>query len=522
MDCGTDKGTAVHSYVKDKGWDEMTQLPERFKERMKELLGEEYGAFEASYEKDRVQGLRLNSLKCKGGREPLWEQTGKDQAAELVQEKTGTALEPVDWVKEGFYYTGEGRPGKHPLHEAGFYYIQEPSAMAVGELLDPEPGDRVLDLCAAPGGKSSHIASRLKGDGFLLSNEIHPARARILSQNIERMGVRNGVVSNEDAGSLAVRFPEFFDKIAVDAPCSGEGMFRKDEEARNQWSEEHVRMCAARQQEILDLAASMLKPGGRIVYSTCTFAPEENEGLILHFLRKHEDFSLEPAACSGKFSQGRPEWALYGQEEAWAEEVKGELLGYGLENTIRLMPHRLEGEGHFIAILKRRPGLLAEGDRRRRTPAYLDPKRDKEYLREAERLLREVLKEPEPWLSREEYLMFGEQLYLVPPQMPDMKGLKVVRPGLHIGTWKKNRFEPAHALAAALLEEEAAGWYELPSDQEAAVRYLKGEALSCEADRLGGKEKGWVLMTAEGSGLGWAKLSGGILKNHYPKGLRWM
>ena len=246
----------------------MTKLPQRFEERMKQLLGEEYEAFEASYEKDRVQGLRFNGLKSGDGFEGL--------AARLEEEMEGLSLSPVPWVKEGYYYTGTARPGKHPYHEAGLYYIQEPSAMAVVELLDPKPGDAVLDLCAAPGGKSSHIASRLKGQGFLLSNEIHPARAKILSQNMERMGVFNGVVSNEDSSALAQHFPEFFDRIAVDAPCSGEGMFRKDEEAVNQWSEEHVHQCADRQQEILDNGARMLKPGGRLVYSTCTFAPEEN------------------------------------------------------------------------------------------------------------------------------------------------------------------------------------------------------------------------------------------------------
>ena len=268
---------------KDGKQDSMTDLPVRFEERMRALLGEEYPAFAASYDKERVQGLRFNSLKFPDGRgdaagsgkdgkdKGTWEDTGAAEAAERVRQETGFTLERIPWVKEGYYYSGDNRPGKHPYHEAGLYYIQEPSAMAVVELLDPGPGERVLDLCAAPGGKSSHIASRMKGTGFLLSNEIHPARARILSQNMERMGVRNAVVSNEDAQSLAGIFGRFFHKIVVDAPCSGEGMFRKDEEARSQWSEEHVKMCAARQGEILDHAAAMLAPGGRMVYSTCTY-----------------------------------------------------------------------------------------------------------------------------------------------------------------------------------------------------------------------------------------------------------
>ena len=333
----------------------MADLPVRFEERMKVLLGEEYPAFAASYDKERVQGLRFNSLKfpdririqdavgsgenreagkngeAKEIREAkavceakvTWEEAGAAEAAKQIGQETGFTLERIPWVKEGYYYSGSSRPGKHPYHEAGLYYIQEPSAMAVVELLDPRPGERVLDLCAAPGGKSSHIASRMKGSGFLLSNEIHPARARILSQNMERMGVRNAVVSNEDAQSLAGTFDHFFHKIVVDAPCSGEGMFRKDEDARSQWSEEHVKMCAARQGEILDHAASMLAPGGRMVYSTCTFAPEENEGSIAAFLGRHSGFCLEEVDGYEGFTRGNAGWAVYGCTELRKESLSG-------------------------------------------------------------------------------------------------------------------------------------------------------------------------------------------------------
>lgn len=477
----------------------MVDLPERFKERMRELLGEEYEDFAASYEKERVQGLRFNSLK-----------TGDAQG----KIPSSFSLEKIPWAKEGYYYSGAERPGKHPLHEAGLYYIQEPSAMAVVELLDPQPGERVLDLCAAPGGKSSHIASRLMGDGFLLSNEIHPGRAKILSQNMERMGVTNAVVSNEDSVRLAARFREFFDRIAVDAPCSGEGMFRKDEEARRQWSEEHVKMCASRQREILDNAASMLKPGGRLVYSTCTFAPEENEGTIRSFLMRHSEFSLEQVPAYPGFSKGKPEWALYGEEQG---EMPASLH---LERTFRIMPHRLEGEGHFIAVLKKEEG--AGEVRALRSPVYLDKKKQKAVWKETEGFLTELLTEPQIFSDRPEYILFGEQLYLLPPEMPDMAGLKILRPGLHIGTLKKNRLEPSHALALSLKPHQVRGWYQLPSDSEDAVRYLKGEALTCYPEYLFGKEKGWILMCTDGFSLGWAKLTGTVLKNHYPKGLRWM
>lgn len=425
----------------------MTELPQRFKERMRELLGNEYEAFEASYEQEKVQGLRFNSLKTKEGREPDWEEAGVKTLAAETAKLLNMELTPVPWVKEGYYYPLDARPGKHPFHEAGLYYIQEPSAMSVVEFLNPKPGENVLDLCAAPGGKSSHIASRLKGEGFLLSNEIHPGRAKILSQNMERMGVGNCVVTNEDAASLAKVFPQFFDRIAVDAPCSGEGMFRKEEEAVRQWSEDHVKMCAARQREILEDAASMLKPGGTMVYSTCTFAPEENEGTILAFLKSHDDFYLEERECPKGLMAAVPQWAFFGadKEDDSERDLAGEngIEKYHLERAFRIMPHKTEGEGHFMAVLRRKEdGMGFSG--KRSLPAYMDLKKEKDVLKELHRFLEETLTEPEVLKKRKEYLRFGDQLYLLPPQMVSLKGLKVLRPGLHIGTIKKNRFEPAY------------------------------------------------------------------------------
>ena len=498
----------------------MIRLPEQFTERMKGMLGEEYEAFAASYEKERVQGLRFNSLKWKEGEREDWEEKSVLELVSMVEREAGFSLSPIPWVKEGFYYGAEDRPGRHPFHEAGMYYTQEPSAMAVAELLDPLPGERILDLCAAPGGKSSHIASRLKGKGFLLSNEIHPARARILSQNIERMGAANVVVSNESPDRLAVRFGDFFHKIVVDAPCSGEGMFRKDEEARAQWSEEHVRMCAARQAEILDCAASMLAPGGRLVYSTCTFAPEENEKTILDFLKRHEGFEIEPVRAYSGFSCGRSQWA------------GPDANGWGLEDTFRIMPHLLEGEGHFMAVLKKAGSLSYDLFQEKGKSPYLDAGKKKEVWKAAEPVWKELLTSPEVYLNRNEYLLFGDQLYLLPPEMKDLKGLKILRPGLHMGTLKKNRFEPSHAFSLALKKEEAASWVELPSKGEAIRRYLRGETLTEdqlisewnehreENGRLG-PQKGWALVCTGGCSLGWGKWAGGILKNHYPKGLRW-
>lgn len=490
----------------------MVQLPEAFCERMRQLLGDQYEAFAASYERERVQGLRLNGLKAErpaGG----WE-----EEARVLEAVTGFALRKIPWVQEGFYYREGDRPGKHPCHEAGVYYIQEPSAMAVVELLDPMPGDRVLDLCAAPGGKSTHIASRLGGEGFLLANEIHPARAKILSQNVERMGVTNAVVTNEPPERLARRFREFFDKIVVDAPCSGEGMFRKDEQAAGEWSTEHVAMCAERQLGILEQAADMLKPGGRMVYSTCTFAPEEDEGTVLAFLKAHPEFAVERVNGFSGFEPGRPEWTGIREPE---------MDPWNLSATFRIFPHLLEGEGHYMAVLRKEGEAPRLQSQPPKAGKWLSGKKRVELLKDFERFCGETLRQPEWLTGREEFVLFGEQLYLLPSDMPDMAGLKVLRPGFHLGTLKKNRFEPSHALALALKPGQVVRSLRLDVRGVPVVRYLKGETLPLDC---GGEEslmelsgqKGWVLVCAGNYSLGWAKCAGANLKNHYPKGLRWM
>lgn len=446
-------------------------LPQEFQNRMRRLLGGEYEAFLKSYERETAQALRVNVLKIE---------------SRAFQALSPFALRPVPWTETGFYYGREDRPGRHPFHEAGLYYIQEPSAMAVGSLGAPRPGERVLDLCAAPGGKATHLAASMGGQGLLVSNEIHPARAKILSSNVERMGISNCVVTNEKPEVLAQRFPGFFDRIVVDAPCSGEGMFRKEEQAAGMWSLENVSMCAGRQQEILHAAAGMLRPGGILVYSTCTFAPEENEGSVSRFLDSHGEFHVKKVSAWEEFAPGVPEWSGARPETA---------------DTFRLWPHRLEGEGHFIAVLQK------EGEAQRaELPFKMQPM------------------DPGPWSLYQEFeqkslhcerkglpVLFGEQLYLLPCAFP-LKGLKILRPGLHLGTVKKNRFEPAHALALALQASEAALDY--PMDVEQAEEYLKGAVFE------GRGEKGWRLMLVDGYSLGWGKEAGGMVKNHYPKGLR--
>lgn len=481
--------------------EQSTAIPEAFLERMKKLLGDEYAAFLESYQAKNVQGLRWNPLK--GDPEKL---------SEKYAGRFG--LRSVPWCREGCYYEGQTRPGKSPCHEAGIYYIQEPSAMAVVSLLDPRPGERVLDLCAAPGGKTTQIGGRLLGEGLLVSNEIHPARARILSQNVERMGIQNAVVTNEESGKLRDYFPSFFDKIVVDAPCSGEGMFRKNEQAREEWSLEGVALCARRQQEILDNAAVMLKPGGRLVYSTCTFAPEEDEDGIASFLERHPEFTIVEGAGLPGLSAGRPEWA------------KTSLPA--LEHTFRIWPHLAEGEGHYLALLEKSgageefsdTGKRKTGTEKERRKAGGEFWRDKAGIMAFQEWMKGCFTEDawknwalDSWEDR--LLSYGDQIYLLPREAGFLRGLKVLRPGLHLGTLKKNRAEPSHALALALKPEQVRRFLNLDSEGEKVQSYLSGQTIPVPE-----MENGWVLVCADGYSLGWGKAVSGVLKNHYPKGLR--
>ena len=454
-------------------------LPKDFCDRMEKMLGSEYGDFLASYDLPKYQALRINPLKT-------------DRETFLKQ--APFSMQPVPWCENGYYY-GEGdQPGKHPYHEAGVYYIQEPSAMAPAQYLEAQPGERILDLCAAPGGKSTQIACGMEGKGLLVCNEIHPARAKILSENIERMGISNALVTNETPQRLAGHFCEYFDRILVDAPCSGEGMFRKNGDACDEWSMENVEICARRQDEILDCAAEMLKPGGRLVYSTCTFAPAENEGSMSRFLRRHTEFSIVSADQKDGMKAGNP---------AWADEKAD-----GLEHTLRLWPHHLKGEGHYLAVLQK-DGVLSGSSRRQCYGGLEKAVSEKECPQ-----FFEFAKDNLQIKITGSFLRFGDQLYRMPEEMPSIDKLKVLRPGLHLGTIKKNRFEPSHALALALNAKEVCHECRLCSDSRDIGAYLNGQTLSMEG------KKGWYLVTVDGYSIGWGKLAGGILKNHYPKGLR--
>lgn len=477
-------------------------LPHDFTDRMQKLLQNEYQDFLASYEKERMYGLRFNPLKA------------VNKSKDCFLSQMPFELEPVPWTDEGFYYRQDVQPGKHALHEAGAYYIQEPSAMAVAEILAPQPGERILDLCAAPGGKSTHIAGKMMGEGLLISNEIIPGRAKILSQNIERMGISNAVVCNETPERLAEFFPSYFDRILVDAPCSGEGMFRKDETAINEWSPDNVKMCEVRQKMILEKAASMLKPGGVLVYSTCTFSVEENEGLISSFLKAHEEFSIEKTELEGIFG-----YRDKAKIEVWIENPIP-----GIEHTIRLWPHKIDGEGHFIAKLKKE-GSLYENTacvKQDKLHSKTEMKQKKERadadgIRLCQRFMKEELGLSiacrERLMGSGVFFSFGEQIYLMPEQMISIKGLKVVRPGLHLGTVRKDRFEPSHALALYLSKDDVTQHYEMNENETES--YLHGDVFPCDPEL-----KSWILLTTGGYSVGFGKAGNGQMKNHYPKGLR--
>ncbi len=478
----------------------MMNLPIEFEKKMKAFLGNEWDDFLYSYDNNRFQALRFNTLKVQSPEERM----------RILKVLGISSDKRVSWANEAYYFDENVRPGKHPYHEMGLYYIQEPSAMSAAALLAPKPGMRVLDLCAAPGGKSTQLATYLGDSGLLVSNEINTQRSRILSQNIERMGIKNAIVTNEDSFVLASHFPGFFNAIQVDAPCSGEGMFRKLPEAIEQWSMENVAICAARQKEILDNAAVMLKPGGTIVYSTCTFSKEENENVIEYFLERHPDFTLEE------------------MERFW--------------------PHKVDGEGHFVAKLVRRgsvnelgadydvcedscnkvedTGLKADRKTKKNKNSKNRKNETKPALtKENMKLLTEFLDETisedmAAWIKNSRLVMFGEQLYRLPDMEVDIKGLKVQRAGLHIGEFKKQRFEPSHSLALALKLSEAKNVVKLTWDDPQTTGFFNGQSVMLSDEQTAECKKGWALVCVDGYTAGWGKVNGTQVKNHYPKGLR--
>ncbi len=443
------------------------ELPIEYTKKMQNLLGEEYPLYIDSFEEFRYFGLRVNPLKL---------------TAEEFEKKNIFSLSPVSWCNEGFYYSGEERPAKHPYYHAGLYYLQEPSAMSPGAVLPIAPGERVLDVCAAPGGKSTQLGARLQGEGLLVANDISAGRAKALLKNMELFGMRNSVVMSESPERLKEKFTNFFDKILIDAPCSGEGMFRKEPDMVKSWNEEMLAFCQREQAEILEACAGMLRPGGMMLYSTCTFGVEENEKSIADFLERHDEFYLVPI-----------------------EKKYGFLPGIGeFQQCARLYPHKIKGEGHFIALMQK-DGTAEQvsfpreiGEKEKDISPFLE-------------FEKEVLKIK----LAGTFKIFGDSLYLLPQEMPTMKGLRVLRTGWQLGTMKKGRFEPSQAFAMGLSKAEVSKVEDFSLGDDRVIRYLKGETV--EAD---GKD-GWTLVCVDGFPLGWAKRQGGRLKNKYAVGWKW-
>lgn len=460
-------------------------LPKLFEERMKNLLKDEYTDFLQSYDQKHYSGLRVNTLKI---------------TPEEFENICPFKITRIPWIENGYYYSGNEQPARHPYYHAGLYYIQEPSAMTPANLLPIEPGDKVLDLCAAPGGKSTELAAKLKGEGLLVANDISNSRAKALLKNIELFGVPNAVIVSETPAKLANYFEGYFDKILVDAPCSGEGMFRKSPSIMKNWEQYGVDYYNKLQKEIILFAAKMLRPGGKMLYSTCTFSPEENEGTIKYLLENCPEFHVlnpiehktnkEKVSYEG-FSYGKPEW-VDGTEE--------------LKNCIRLWPHKIHGEGHFITLLEKYSSQEKDYSIGKINHGSLSG--------EAEEFMSHLNIEWDP----KQIDIREDKLYLYPKELPAIKGLRIMRPGLFLGEMKKNRFEPSQALASSLKISEYNQTINLSAEDPDTIKYLKCETIEVSGDY----KDGWQLICVDGYPLGWGKLTGQTLKNKYLPGWRWM
>lgn len=450
-----------------------SKLPREFTERMSKLAGFDYDEFIKGYEKPPFRGLRVNTLRCT-----------VDEFIKVSPFKLGK----LPFCDEGFYI-GDDVSGKSPLHHAGVFYLQEPSAMSAVTALDVHPGMKVLDLCAAPGGKSTQAAAKLEGCGFILCNEIIPSRANILLSNIERCGIRNAAVTSEKPEKLCPKFEGYFDRVLVDAPCSGEGMFRREPAAAAEWTPESPAACARRQLSILELAAKTVAENGILVYSTCTFSPDEDEGVIDSFLKTHPEFKIEPIERDfGTFAN--PVWANADKNVSLAR---------------RVFP-KDGGEGHFVARMKR-----VSGGGTNVKPADLKVP-DKDTAGLFSDFFSSQFNED---IYGTLYTV-GDKIYILPKNMPDFKGLNLLRAGVLAGILKGRRIEPQHALYMAADAKNTAAAAEFSLDDQAVEKFLHGEQI----DAPKSCPKGYVSVKAGGFIIGFGKMSEGVIKNHYPKGLR--
>lgn len=454
------------------------ELPAAFVENMGRILGEELPAYLESYRKPRFMGLRVN--------------TSKISVEEFERICPFRSLRRVPWVGNGYYYTEEDAPTRHPYYYAGLYYIQEPSAMTPAGMLPVEEEDRVLDLCAAPGGKATELAAKLNHTGLLVANDASASRTKALLKNLEVFGMPNILITSEMGDKLDVYFHEFFDKILIDAPCSGEGMFRKQAQMIPAWEKQGPEVFARMQREILGQAASLLKPGGKMLYSTCTFSELENEGSVDDFLKRHPEFHLLELPMYEGFCPGKPEL------------VKS---AYPLERCIRLFPHKIDGEGHFLALLEKDGAPEKKEPERKKKSAKLPPE------------LAEFLQDIELPFDPAGIQIRDMKVFWMPDGIGRCPGLRFLRSGLYMGELLKKRFEPSQAFAMVLKREEYASVIDLSSEDERVYRYLRGESLEIE-EGMCARSTGWQLICVDGYPLGWGKLIRGTLRNKYFSGWR--
>lgn len=466
----------------------ITALPPDFLTRMKEMLGKDYDAFLGSYHNPRTFGLRVNTAKI---------------SCSEFEKLAPFPIERIPWVDNGYFYQEDSRPARCPYYQAGLYYLQEPSAMTPASRLPVTPGEYVLDLCAAPGGKATALGAALGGEGLLVANDISASRARALLRNLELFGASNIFVTNETPQKLCAAFPEFFHKIILDAPCSGEGMFRKEEALARDWSPGKSKDLAKLQCELMLQAVQMLRPGGLLLYSTCTFAPGEDEGAVSFLLEEYPEMELLDIPGYEGFSPGVPSW---GNNDS------------RLEKCVRIFPHKMNGEGHFLALLQK-PGPFTRTDEPAKQISR--SKQDKDALKFIEAFFAEIgLKSlggrPIDWNRVE---IRADKAYYLPPTAHTFRGLTFLRNGLYLGDLKKNRFEPSQPLALAIGKDEAEALISLAVSDERLTRYLRGETLDIHPGEAV-HTKGWHLLCADGYPIGFGKLVNNIFKNKYPAGWR--
>ena len=455
-------------------------LPEKYTESMKALLGDEYDSYIESFSDKRLYGLRVNNLKI---------------STEDFLKICPFKLEPIPWIENGFYYSEDDKPAKHPYYFAGLYYIQEPSAMTPANVLPIDEGDVVFDMCAAPGGKSTELAAKLNKTGLLVTNDISNSRAKALLKNVEVFGVPNLCVLNEDPVGIASRFSGFFDKVLIDAPCSGEGMFRKDNKLIKAWEKNGPEFYSQIQKNIILAGADMLKPGGKLLYSTCTFSKLEDEDSVIHLLTNRPDMHLVDIVSHEGFAKG----FISSDED----------LKDNMDKCVRIFPHKMSGEGHFVALLKKDNPDDVLHAKYVHTPL-------KQKLPDE---LTDFLKNTTMNIDTNYINIRDSRVYSISKHMIDEKGLRIIRNGLLLGELKKNRFEPSQALAMALKKEQYNNCIDLKLSDERVIKYLKGEIIDVDDFP---DSKGWALVCVDGYPLGWGKSNGSQLKNKYLAGWRWM